>query len=94
VTLTGGLNYTDNKRYSTGVSSSDVFSGIDLTAMRSAPPMRAFRRRSCSRFRAAASGPDCRLPAPTPPHNSVVTGVSNQTAQLMALRALQSCRLS
>jgi hypothetical protein len=72
VTLTGGLNYTkDNKRYSTGVSSSDVFSGIDLTAMRSAATNAGISQTIGGLLSVpggfASPAQIAALPAPTPP---------------------------
>lgn len=95
LTLTGGLNYTkDNKHYWTGVQSSDVFSSIDLNAMRTAATNAGISQTIGGLLSVPggfASPAQIAAFAGANPaaYNAVVTGVSTQTAQLLALRALQ-----
>ncbi len=98
LTLTAGINYThDGKQFSTDVQSSDVFSGIDLKAIRTLATNAGISQ-TIGGFLGVPGG----FASPTQiagfagsnPTNaaiyaSVVTGVSAQTAQLLALRSLQ-----
>jgi iron complex outermembrane receptor protein len=95
LTLTGGLNYThDAKKFWTGVQSSDVFSSLNLVALRNAATNAGIAQTigglmSVPGGYANATQIAAFAGANPAAYAAVTSGVAAQTAPLLGLRALQ-----
>lgn len=95
LTFTGGVNYTkDNKRFQTNVTSDEVFSGLDLTALRNAATNAGIAQTVGSLLSvpggfASAAQIAAFAGAQPAAFAAIQTGAGNATAPLLGLRALQ-----